>query len=273
MAGNRQTLGVIGVGAFGEFMLKYLIPYFNVSIYDTHRDLTKVGELYNVEICDLNYICDCDIVVLCVPVVHMEEAMASIQHRLRKGQLLVDLCSVKVNPIKLISDALPKGVEFISLHPLFGPQSGKHGISGLNVTICDVGKTNRSDCIRKFLGDTLNLKVHETTPEQHDKEMAYVQGLTHMIAKVYSRMDVPEIHQKTKTYTLLSEMVDMIRYDSDELFLAIQRDNPFVEVTKQSFFSAVRDLEAKLSNAEKEVLPADQERREAERREIERRKI
>lgn len=62
--------------------------------------------------------------------------------------------------------------------------------------------------------------------------MAYVQGLTHMIAKVFARMDVPAIHQKTRTYTLLDEMVEMIRYDSDELFLAIQRDNPYVEHTR-----------------------------------------
>lgn len=248
MAGNRQTLGVIGVGAFGEFMLKYLIPYFNVSIFDSHRDLSTVGETYNVEICDLNYVCDCDIIVLCVPVVHMEEAMASIQHKLKKGQLIVDLCSVKVNPVKLMKEQLPRGVEFISLHPLFGPQSGKHGISGSNITMCDVGMTNRTDCIRKFLTDTLHLKLHETSPEQHDREMAYVQGLTHMIAKVYSRMDVPSIHQKTKTYTLLEEMVEMIRYDSDELFLAIQRDNPYVEETKQRMFQAVKDLEKQLRN-------------------------
>lgn len=247
MAGNRQTLGVIGVGAFGEFMLKYLIPYFNVSIYDTHRDLSKVGELYNVEICDLNYVCECDIIVLCVPVVHMEEAMAAIQHKLRKGQLLIDLCSVKVSPVRLITGMLPKGVEYMSLHPLFGPQSGKNGISGLNITLCDVGMTHRTNCIRNFLSDVLRLKVHETSPDDHDKEMAVVQGLTHMIAKVFSRMEVPEIHQKTKTYTLLNEMVEMIRYDSDELFLAIQRDNPYVEKTKQDFFGAVKDLENFLS--------------------------
>lgn len=134
------------------------------------------------------------------------------------------------------------------------------------------GHESASQLHPEFLTETLNLKVYDTTPEEHDREMAYVQGITHMVAKVFSRMNVPEIHQKTKTYTLLDEMVEMVRYDSDELFLAIQRDNPFVEVTKQSFFSAVRDLEARLSNTEKEILPEEQERREAERRESERRK-
>lgn len=242
----RQTLGVIGVGAFGEFMLKHLIPYFSVSIYDSHRDLTQVGELYNVEICDLDYICDCDIIVLCVPVVHMEEALSAIAHRLSKGQLLIDLCSVKTAPVELVTSMIGKDVEYISLHPLFGPQSGKHGIHGLNITMCDVGRSRRVGCVRKFLAETLGLKLHETTPEQHDREMAYVQGLTHMIAKVFSRMDIPSISQKTKTYTLLDEMVEMVRYDSDELFLAIQRDNPYVAETKEAFFGAVKELESRL---------------------------
>jgi len=146
-------------------------------------------------------------------------------------------------------EMLPQDVEILSLHPLFGPQSGKHGIHGLNLTLCDLGRCSRKDCIHQFLEKTLGLHVHETTPEQHDREMAYVQGLTHMIAKVFTRMDIPEIHQKTKTYMLLDEMVEMIRYDSDELFLAIQRDNPYVEHTKELFFQAVKNLEEKLSKS------------------------
>lgn len=244
----KQTLGVIGVGAFGEFMLRYLIPYFQVRVYDRGRDLAPVAALYNVETCDLLSVCASDVLVLCVPVVRMEEVLAEICPYLRKGQLVVDLCSVKVRPVDLALSMLPKGVEYISLHPLFGPQSGKSGIHGMTVTLCDVGRSLRTECIRNFLSGTLGVKVYECSPEEHDREMAYVQGLTHMIAKVFSRMDVPEIHQKTKTYTLLDEMVEMIRYDSEELFLAIQRDNPFVKGTTEAFFQAVRELEARLSD-------------------------
>lgn len=92
-------MGIIGIGAFGEFMLKYMIPYFSVSIFDSHRDLTQVGATYNVEICDLNYICDCDIIVLCVPVVHMEEAMASIQHKLKKANWLLIYARSRLIPL------------------------------------------------------------------------------------------------------------------------------------------------------------------------------
>lgn len=245
----HQSVGIIGVGAFGEFMLKYLIPYFNVRVYDAHRDLSSVTQLYNVELADLDRICSSDIIVLCVPVVHLRDAVMGIKDKLKTGQLVIDLCSVKVNPVKTLVELLPKDTEILSIHPLFGPQSGKNGIHGLNITVCDLGRSPRKNCICEFLAHRLGLNVHETTPEQHDREMAYVQGLTHMIAKVFARMDVPAIHQKTRTYTLLDEMVEMIRYDSDELFLAIQRDNPYVEHTKELFFDAVKDLEEKLKAA------------------------
>lgn len=246
MAKKSQTCGVIGVGAFGEFMLQYLTPYFDVFIYDKNRDISAFDDGLSLNTGDLDTICASDIIILTVPVPAISETIKEIAQKLRRGQLIIDLCSVKVKPVSEISSHLKEGVEYISIHPLFGPQSGRDGIEGLNITVCDVGKTSRLNCILGFLETTLKLNVHQATPENHDREMAYVQGLTHMMAKVFSRMNVPEIQQKTKTYMLLSEMVEMIRYDSDELFLAIQRENPYVEETKQEFFQAVKALEEKL---------------------------
>lgn len=240
---RRRSLGILGVGAFGEFILKYLIPYFNVSVYDTHRDLSRLAKIYNIEICDPEYLSDCDVIVLAVPVAHMEEAMASIAHRLQPGQMIMDVASVKIKPVEVISAMIPRGVDYISLHPLFGPQSGRDGIAGMDIALCDVKESKRKICVRKFLEDILGLRVFETTPDQHDLEMAYVQGMTHLIAKVFTKMDIPPIHQQTTTYKLLNEMVEMIKYDSAELYRTIQTDNPYVEKTRQEFLSAVKSLD------------------------------
>lgn len=247
---QKQSLGIIGVGAFGEFMLKHVIPYFNVSVYDSQRDLSVISATYNLKVGTLSEVSACDIVVLCVPVNKLALVVDEIKGLVKPGQLVIDLCSVKCIPIDILKSKLPKDVEAMSLHPLFGPQSGKFGIHKLNVALCNINST-RVDCVKKFLTDTLGLNVHETTPEMHDQEMAYVQGLTHMIAKIFTFMDIPEIHQKTKTYMLLDEMVEMIRYDSEELFNAIQRDNPYVDGTKQKFFESVKALEERLNKASK----------------------
>lgn len=244
----KQSLGIIGVGAFGEFMLKHVIPYFDVCVHDAHRNLTEVQSTYNLKVGTLAEAAACDIVVLCVPVNKLSDVVDQVAPLVKKGQLVIDLCSVKCIPIDILKSKLSHDVEAMSLHPLFGPQSGKFGIHKLNVALCNINST-RVKCVSDFLTQTLGLNVHETTPEMHDQEMAYVQGLTHMIAKIFTFMDIPEIHQKTKTYMLLDEMVEMIRYDSEELFNAIQRDNPYVDGTKQKFFESVKALEERLNKA------------------------
>lgn len=245
---TKQTLGIIGIGAFGEFMLKHVTPYFDVRIYDAFKNLDEVEATYHLTVTSLEDVSKCDIVVFAVPVKELEKTVASVVPFLKAGQLVIDLCSVKCKPVEILKRLIPAGVDAVSLHPLFGPQSGKNGIAGLNVTVCNVSG-DRASCIAAFLKDKLSLNIFETTPENHDQEMAYVQGLTHMIAKVFVRMDVPDIHQQTKTYAHLNDMVELIRYDSEELFLAIQRDNPYVRETTEKFFAAVRALEEKLNAA------------------------
>lgn len=244
----KQTLGIIGIGAFGEFMLKHVTPYFDVRIYDAFKNLDEIEATYNLAVTSLEDVAKSDIVVLCVPVKELEKTVQSVVPFLKQGQLVIDLCSVKCKPVEILKRLIPTGVDAVSLHPLFGPQSGKNGIANLNITLCNVAG-DRLPCIGTFLKEKLNLNIFETTPENHDQEMAYVQGLTHMIAKVFVRMDVPEIHQQTKTYGHLNDMVELIRYDSEELFLAIQRDNPYVKATTEKFFAAVKALEEKLNTA------------------------
>jgi prephenate dehydrogenase len=99
----------------------------------------------------------------------------------------------------------------------------------------------------RFCAEKLGLRVSEATPEEHDREAAYVQGLTHMLAKIVLSLNLPEMRFPTYTYGLMRQMVEMVRYDSDELFRAIERENPFSEEAKRAFFAAAKELEDKMS--------------------------
>ena len=242
---SLKSLGIIGVGAFGEFMLKHLTPYFDITIYDARRDVSHLTSVYRVKTGTLAEAASCDIVIPSVPVGEIEGVILQIKDRLRKGQLVVDVASVKCLPTDILNEHLPDGVDGVSVHPLFGPQSGRYGIHGQNIAVVNV-RGDRANCVMDFLRNRLDLNVIETTAEEHDTQMAYVQGLTHMIARVFKKIDMPEIVQETKTFSLLKQAIDIVKDDSDELFHAIQRDNPFVEKTKQAFFDSVRELEASL---------------------------
>ncbi len=240
-----QTLAIIGVGAFGEFALPYILPYFDVHLYDAYRDLSDIANEKNVTVCSLEQAAACDVVILAVPVQAIEETAIAIAPYLKSHQLVMDVASVKCVPAEILERTLPSNVDIIGLHPLFGPQSGKNGIKGLNIALVNV-RGDRDQGVHEFLSKTLELNVTQCTADAHDEQMAYVQGLTHMIAKVFMSMDLPAIDQPTQTFELLRAMVENVSGDSDELFRAIQTQNPYVDKTKGKFFAAVRALEAKL---------------------------
>lgn len=242
-----NALGIIGIGAFGEFMLKHITPHFRTCITDKHRDVAHLAATYNLEVTDMAGIAACDIIVLATPVRQFEEVAKTLSGKLRKGQLVIEVGSVKTLPAEVLQKNLSAEVDIVGLHPLFGPQSGKNGIAGLNITICNV-RGGRAACVQEFLSARLGLNTIVATPEQHDKELAYVQGLTHLIGKVFVALDLPQFAQSTKSYDLLCQMVELVRYDSDELFRTIEKDNPFSAPAKKDFFAAVNELEKKLGN-------------------------
>lgn len=82
-----------------------------------------------------------------------------------------------------------------------------------------------------------------TTPEDHDREAAVVQGLTHLIAKVLLGMGPLPTRMTTESFDLLSEAISMVQDDAPEVFEAIEKANPYAETVRRQFF----DLAARLS--------------------------
>ena len=71
--------------------------------------------------------------------------------------------------------------------------------------------------------------------------MAYVQGLTHLLGKILVELDLKEIRQTTKTFDLMMEAVSYMQHDSQQLFKAIEQENPFVaEAHARSFPTSSR---------------------------------
>jgi prephenate dehydrogenase len=242
----KQSLGLIGVGAFGGFALKHLAPHYDVTLFDAHKDVAALAKQYGAKAGDLETAAACDVVVLAVPVQKFESVLREIAPLIKPGALVVDVGSIKMGPAKLMQEILPPHAAIVGTHPLFGPQSGKDGIEGLNIAVCEV-RGARAEGVERFLADMLKLNVMRATPEAHDRELAYVQGLTHLIAKVIVALDLPGFRFTTCTYEYMLKMVEMVRHDSDELFRAIEKENPFSSEAKQAFFTAARRLEDDLS--------------------------
>jgi prephenate dehydrogenase len=100
--------------------------------------------------------------------------------------------------------------------------------------------------LRKQLG----LQTIFTTPQEHDRELATVQGLTHLIAKVLLDMGPMPSRMTTRSFDLLLEAIAMVQYDAPEVFEAIEKSNPYALQVRRRFFELASDLNLELEEAD-----------------------
>ncbi|SFT93144.1 prephenate dehydrogenase/arogenate dehydrogenase family protein [Sedimentitalea nanhaiensis] len=242
---TRKTLGIIGFGAFGQLIGLHLHAYFELIAYDPSPIPADVAAEFGVSSGPLNVVSQSDIVVIASPVATFERVVTSIAAVCRPGAIIVDVGSVKTQPSEIMKRLLPDDVNIIATHPLFGPQSAKDGVRGLKIAICPIqGKLHSR--FAAFLRKELGLEVIITTPDEHDRDAAIVQGLTHLIAKVLLSMEPLPSRMTTKSFDLLSEGISMVQNDAPEVFEAIEKANPYAEDVRRRFFNLAAKLNAEL---------------------------
>ncbi len=246
---TTPTIGIIGFGAFGRLMATHLAPRLPVLAHDPRLGRGAETGVDGVASGTLEAAASCSIVVLAMPVQRMAEAIATIAPHLRPGTLVLDVGSVKVLPAALMQAGLPRHVEIAATHPLFGPESARDGLAGLKIMLCPIRGT-RVLRVGAFLRRVLRLRVILATPEEHDREAAMVQGLTHLIAKVLIRMEPLPGRMTTRSFELLMQGVGMVRNDAPEVFEAIERANPYAAEVRTRFFTLAAALRGELEAAD-----------------------
>ncbi len=237
------SIGIIGFGAFGRLMARHLRDH--ARLFATDPALPASGTLDGATLTTLAEAARCPIVVLAAPVNRLPAVVAEIAPHLQPGALVLDVGSVKVGPAGVLRAGLPAHVEILGTHPLFGPQSARDGIAGLKIALCPI-RGRRWWRLAAFLRRVLRLRVIVTTPEEHDREAATVQGLTHLIAKVLVRMEPLPTRMTTASFDMLCRAVEMVRHDAPEVFLAIEQANPYAPAVRRRFFQLAAELDAAL---------------------------
>ncbi len=226
-------------------MAGHLLPHAKILAYDTSAASRVFAKATRIAFTSLARVAACDIVILAVPVPAIAATAKAIAPHIKKGALVIDVGSVKLAPAKALAKHLPKHAAIVCTHPLFGPQSAADGLKGHNIAVCGV-RGNRTISVKRFLSSKLKLKVIETTPDEHDRELAAVQGLTHMIARILMQMEPLPKKMTTRSFELIMSAIEMVRYDSEELFLAIERENPHSANVRQRFFRLAAGLDKRL---------------------------
>ena len=236
-----SSLGLLGFGAFGRLMARRLQPHLRLVVCDPARSPQPDPAGKGLMPGDVAAVAACDIVVLAVPVDAMAQAIASLRPHLRAGTVVLDVGSVKIEPARLLLEGLPEPVEIIGTHPLFGPQSARDGLAGLKIALCPI-RGRSTGRIAAFLRRTFARDVILTTPDAHDRDMALVQGLTHLVAKILVRMEPVPRRMTTRSFELLMQATEMVRHDAPGVFLAIERANPHARAVRERFFAHAQAL-------------------------------
>ena len=122
-----------------------------------------------------------DVVIVTVPIDYTIETIKEVAPYVKKGSLLTDFTSVKEEPCRAMADFSDDGVEVIGMHPMFGPKVP--GLEGQVVVLAPMrpgsgSKYKWMPWLLEFLNKH-KAKIIEATPEEHDKVISVVQGLTH----------------------------------------------------------------------------------------------
>jgi len=231
----KKRIGLVGYGNYGRFAARHLSGWFDVRIYDP-----AAGRK------DLPGVLRAGIILLAIPVASIGPFLKKAAGLLRPESLIVDLSSVKTKPLGLLTRKLKNPV--IGVHTLFGPESAANGLSGLPAVLTP-GSADRASRlhVRRFLEKKLKLKVIEMSGGEHDRQMAWVQGLSHFVAKALQNMAVPALPHKTASFEKFSEMSRILRHTTWPLFETIENQNPWAAPVRKRFVAELARLERRLS--------------------------
>ncbi|GAA6163281.1 hypothetical protein NBRC116590_09850 [Pelagimonas sp. KU-00592-HH] len=237
---EKTRLGLVGFGAFGRLTASVLADHFDVVVHDPVHVQAVLPDGRALAMGSLADVAQCAVIVVAVPVARMRHLFGLLGPMLRPGTLVIDVGSVKMEPVALMQELLPAGVDIVGTHPLFGPQSAKEGVAGRKIVVCPV-RGRRHHQVAGFLR-WLGLEVIVESAEAHDREAAMVQGLTHLIAKVLVEMGPLPERMTTASFDLLREAVGMVKDDPPTVLHAIEAANPFAAEVREAFFARAAEV-------------------------------
>ncbi len=236
-----MKIAVYGMGRFGSFWASILARQFSVSGFS--RSGRSFSESIGI-IRDEAEFAEFDVVFLCCAISAVEEVLERISPLLKQDAVVIDTCSVKVEPVRLMKRLLPESCGIIATHPMFGPDSGRAGVAGLPIVYYPVRDTGGCGDFWHGVFKDMGMVIHEMTPDQHDEEAAFTQGITHFIGRVLKELDLKDSSIATLGYKKLQEIVEQTCNDPLQLFLDLQRYNPHTAEMRIRLKKALHDTMA-----------------------------
>jgi prephenate dehydrogenase len=242
------TIGLIGYGRFGRLLAALLAAQVDVIVWD--RAATRPAlPRKRVKWGSVEQVARQRIVLLAVPVSSLRAVLRRIRPLLVPGSLVIDVCAVKVQPVRWMSSMLPPDISLLGTHPLFGPDSYTGTLRGHRIVLCPVrGPGSIVTHARRVL-KRAGLIVDVMEPDDHDKMMAETVFLTQCVGRALHRAGLATLPGGTVFYRQLHAIADVARNDTEELFLDMWRYNRHAKAVARKIGLGWRRLEHLLTNS------------------------
>lgn len=236
----EKEFAVIGYGRFGALWSEILSEHGRVFVYDSR----KAEKPHNARILltDIDTALSRKVVFLCIPISAMEVFLKEYAAKIPPSSTLIDTASVKAYPMRWM-DALIPNIPHLGLHPLFGPDS--YASNQINLMIITPSQ-QYPDLARIWSGIFASWRFFTKiiSPEEHDRSIAYSQGVTHFIGNVLQRMNLPKTNTPTQGFSMLQDVARFCSNDTPQLFRDMLLYNPHSGPMFRDFLQASHEVSA-----------------------------
>ncbi len=229
-----KLLVVGGTGRMGRFIAGFASLH-GARVKIAGRSLNKTRKIareIEAEPGTILDAADSDIVIISVPIKETERVAVETASLMKKGSLLADVSSVKTGVSDMIASRTSEAIEYVSIHPLFGPDIDQ--LYDENVAIIRYRPGPRWQKLTQAFRVS-GAKICNMTAERHDRRMAYAQGLHHFALMTLGmglsdKGGEPRTRSLRDTETRIFKMIE-----NWETVQAIQLMNPFALKARRSF--------------------------------------
>lgn len=191
-----ERIALIGIGLIGSSIARDIkeLGLAREVVVSTRSEETlkraeelELGTSYTTSVADA--VREADLVIVSVPVGASEDVAKQIAPHSKAGAIVTDVGSTKASVIAQMAPHMPQHVHFIPGHPLAGteksgPDAGFAGLFRDRWCIFTPLPGTDAAALDRLKGFWLALgsRVDEMDPEHHDKVLAIVSHLPHIIA-------------------------------------------------------------------------------------------
>ncbi len=218
---DNFNIGIIGgKGKMGElFKRLFEKKGYRVFVSDVDTELTNADLVKKSKV-----------IIISVPMPVFPDIVKEISHYVEDRHWIMDVCSLKSEPAKLMKTYFTKG-EVLATHPLFGPF--EKDLKGKTIAYWNIRGKNFSKWFKKIMSEE-GLKLIKIPPKKHDKMMGLVQVLNHfwliLLGKTIkdSGFDLKELVSiSTPSFLKQLDILKRLARQDLKLYERIQLENPW----------------------------------------------